>query len=470
MKTHDNELERSVLGGLMQCPELIREVYDVAGEDAFQRPAHREVLRLLLRMSEAGEGIDPFTVLCRIDEVCVGGRADRFVSREYVAEMPRLAPAVPEHLVKHAKTLRRHLRVKRLQNLALAIEADIKGEGQARTPEEAIARAEQGLTEIVTDAAGGDRWQAYADIVPDRLREIGERLANRGKLPGTPTGIPELDRRIGGLEDGCVYLVAGRPAMGKSLLEDQIARSFGRRGMAVGKFQLEMAAAKVAERAIVAEARVDNGRLRAGEIDPDTDWRRVCDGADRAAGLPVYVDDTPGLSIGEIRSRARQLQRRDPRLKLVTLDYIQLATVEGMRGANREERLATISKGLKVLAKELSLPVIVVAQLSRACEQRENRRPLPSDLRESGQLEQDADAIILIYRDEVYTKTACTCPGVAELIVAKARDGELGTAKVRFRGEFYSFDPLDDRHESRPSAAYRPPPSFVESDEDGSFY
>lgn len=440
------DTEAAVLGGLLLNADALDEVRAILRPETFHKPSHGALFALMCGLADRGVVPDATTVL---DEIEARGNATEVGGIGYVSGLPGHC-AVVENVAIYARQVRGHSRRARALLRARAIAEALQNDPEA-DPGELFGQA---LDEAEGDTGTADAWRSYEEIVYPRLEQIGER-ARSGVKPGEPTGIAELDRLLGGFEDGCFYILAARPAMGKSTIEAQIARAFGARGLAVGRFQLEMAAEKVAEREIVAEARVDNRKVRSGDLSTD-DWRQLCEGADRAASLPVFVDETPGLSIRAIRARARALKRRlartpsGPQLRLVTIDYIQLVTTDE-KGVQGEQRIATVSKQAKVMAKELGLPVFALAQLSRACEIRENKRPMMSDLRESGQLEQDADGIVFAYRDEVYTKEACTCPGVAELIVAKARDGELGTVRMAFRGPFYRFDALDDR---RPAGSW----------------
>ena len=447
---HNWETEKALLGGILVMPGVLPDVRASLRPEHFHRPAHGVLFRVLCQMADKGTPPDLITVCDHIEaaglEQQVGGLA-------YVMGLMSVS-AVSEMIPTYARRVRLHAEraaaIQRVREIEEALQSDPDADPAA-------------LFSSALDATERNRldrgtWHSYGEVVPARLDEIRKRAENPGQLPGISSGIPELDALVGGLEAGCVYVLAGRPSQGKSLVEDQIAASVARNFGSVGKFQLEMAKEKVAERVIVREGRVDNSRIRRGDLDEES-WRALCDGAERGAQLPIYIDDTPGLTIEELRGRARALKRMCPDLALLTIDYLQLlGTSQAPKGSNGESRMAIVSKQVKVMAKELGVPVIEVAQLSRACEQRENKRPIMSDLRESGQIEQDADAIVFVYRDDYYNKEASAKPGVIELIVAKARDGRLGTVERRFRGEFYAVDPIERRYEE---------PAYVGDEEDG---
>jgi replicative DNA helicase len=439
---HNWFTEAALLGALLLNPEPIADVRVQCPPSSFHRPAHQTLFRLMCQMADAGTPPDMITVL---DQVEARDMASSVGGLAYLTGLVQTA-AISENVTVYARRIRLH------SERAAAIERIRRMEERLLEDPDADPAALLSAALDATESSRPDRgtWHSYGDLIPARLQEIAERLNRPSTLPGISTGMPDLDALLGGLEPGCLYLFAGRPAMGKSLVEDQIAAHVARTVGPVGKFQLEMAKEKVAERVIVRESRFDNGKLRRGEVSQD-DWRLLCDGGERGAALPIYIDDTPGLTVEELRSRARALKRQFPGLALLTIDYIQLLqSAAAGRGASREERMANVSKAAKVMAKELGVPVIALGQLSRACEQREDKRPMMSDLRESGQLEQDADGIVFVYRDEVYTKDACPKPGIVELIVAKARDGRLGTVERAFRGEFYAVDELDRYHEAPP--------------------
>ena len=428
---HDWDLEAAVLGGILLQPSLLDDARGELSAENFHRPAHRMTWDLLCSLADRGIVPDPVTVIGEIERRAI---ADQVGGIAYVVALQSRCASVD--LVSPAYTGR----VKDLAARRAIILAARAIEEQAQSSaDEADVIAARGA-DLLTSAGvkrATDGWHAYASVVPAQVDAIGRRTEAPGEIVGVRTGIEALDAILLGLKGGDMVVLGARPAMGKTALIQQVTDYVGATQGAAGIFQLEMSEGGMAERSIVREAQVHATAVKTGRISTD-EWREVMAAGDRLAALPVYVDATPGLTVTQIRTRARALKSREPALRLLVIDYLQLIGTDG-RAGNREQEVAKISRGLKLLAKELDVPVVVLAQLSRGCEQREDKRPMPSDLRESGAIEQDADVILFIYRDEVYTKEACVRPGIAEIIVAKHRSGELGTAEVAWVGKHQTF-------------------------------
>lgn len=433
---HNWESERSVIGGLMLAPERLSDVRAVVTGEQFHRPAHRILFDLIVETADAGLAPDTMVLLNTIE---ARGMAEACGGLAYVIGCPQACMFV-DNVVSYARTVADHAVRRNLILACRAIEESVMtGEKSAV---DAVASAEatiRGVADQLPSAAVGG-WMPQSALLAAQLEEISARAQRPDDwTPGLPTGFPELDRKIGGLQAGRVYLITGRPAMGKSAFAQCIAEHVGRHA-AVGFLTLEMPGTEVAERALVQESRVNASSVRDGKINED-DWRRLCDAEERLSRLPIFVDDAPAASIAQIWAKARKLKEKCPQLGCLVLDYLQLASAEG-KGHSRQQELGKISRGLKACAKELGIAVVALAQLSRKCEDRPDKRPVNSDLREAGDLEQDADVILHLFRDEVYTKEASTKKGVAEVLIGKNRGGAPGTVEVAFIGHQYRFAPL----------------------------
>ena len=428
---HDWTLEAAVLGGVLLNPALLDDARGEVTSADFHRPAHRHLWDLVCSLADRGVTPDPVTVVAEIEHRAisdqVGGIAYVIGLQSRCANVDNVSPAYTGRV--------RDLSARRAIVLAArAIEEQAQG---SEDEADVIAARGADMLTSVGGKRGADAWHAYSAVVPAQVEAIGKRAEAPGEIVGVRTGIEALDAILLGLKGGDMVVLGARPAMGKTALIQQVTDYVGATQGPAGVFQLEMSEGGMAERSIVREAQVNATAVKTGRITV-AEWRDVMAAGERLAGLPVYVDATPGLTVTQLRTRARALKSREPGLRLIVIDYLQLIGADGKAG-NREQEVAKISRGLKLLAKELDVPVVVLAQLSRGCEAREDKRPMPSDLRESGAIEQDADVILFIYRDEVYTKEACVKKGIAEIIVAKHRSGELGTAEVAWVGKFQTF-------------------------------
>jgi replicative DNA helicase len=283
------------------------------------------------------------------------------------------------------------------------------------------------------------------DVVQDSIKLVEKLYDQKEPVTGVPTGLEKLDLKTAGFQPSDLIIIAARPSMGKTALALNIAQYVGthrKKGVAV--FSLEMSKEQLVLRLLCSEARVDNSKVRTGHLG-ERDFPRLVDAASRIAEAPVFIDDSPAITVTELRAKARRLNREHP-LSLIVVDYLQLMRSPGY-SHSREQEISDISRSLKALAKELSVPVIALSQLNRSVESRNDKRPVMSDLRESGAIEQDADIIMFIYRDEVYNQQSPD-KGVAELIISKQRTGPTGTVRVAFSPEFTRFDSLDEGHDA----------------------
>lgn len=430
MPPHSREAEESVLGSILMSVDALNEVMGRLEPDDFYIPAHQSIFRAVRNLFDTSQAIDAVTVA---EELRRMGELERVGGATYLTQLLDVVPSVSNvdyyaGIVEEHSQRRHLLRAgAAITDLALRIDDDIAA---------VLDRAEQ----TVLDVAGrklSDGIQPIGPLFFSTLEELEELEARGSEVTGLSTGFKDLDRKLTGLHPANLVIVAARPSMGKSALAANISTNVALKGHPVAFFSLEMSKEEVAQRMLCSEARIDSMKLRTGQIG-ETAWPRLTDAAGKLYEAPIFVDDSPVLTVTEIRAKCRRLKRRHG-LDLVVVDYLQL--MQGASRENRQQEIADISRGLKNLARELDLPVIAVSQLNRNLESREDKRPRLGDLRESGSLEQDADIVIFIYRDEYYNETS-EKKGIAEVIVAKHRAGATGTVEMTFMPEFTKFSDL----------------------------
>ncbi len=422
------ETERALLGGLLLDPGQLGEVAERLSPAAFSRPPHENLFALLLELQERDVSADIVTVL---DEI--GRRqAKDYDGVAYVAALPGACPSV-ENLGTYAERVREASVRRRLVEAANHIVEVVKNEPKDLPT--LLDEAERSIFDI-SQLSGRTDWHELSTVIDEQFMAIQARASASGELVGVTTGFYDLDRMLAGLHKGTLVILAARPAMGKTALALNMAVAAAAHGP-VGIFSLEMSRQELASRILCSVSEVDAERVRRGNLDA-ADWRRLTEGVERMHALPIEIDDTPGLTISQLRSKARRLitKRRD--ISLIIVDYLQLMQGTGGAKESRENVISNISRGLKILSKELQVPVLALSQLNRSVEARADKRPLPSDLRESGAIEQDADVILFIYRDDHYDKTSPD-RGLAEVIVSKQRAGSTGTVKLVFDGKYTLF-------------------------------
>lgn len=430
------DAEVSVLGASMLTPNVIPSVSEVVRPHYFYRQAHQRIFEAIEDLFSRGEPIDPITVseelANRAALEAVGGRA--FIHS--------LVAAVP------AATNARHYAEIVRENYYLRSLIKVGGEitemayRRERPPMELMDRAEQMVFDISETRVVGE-FSPITDLITENYAEL-ERTATVGQhTVGCQTGFQSLDELVGSFQPSNLVILAARPSMGKTAFALNIARNVAvDQGKGVGIFSLEMSKMEVVNRIMCAEARVDMWRVRRSKIEPN-EWSRLAAGCGVLHTAPIFVDDSASLTLMEMRAKARRLKARQKNLGLIVVDYLQL--MMGDTGAeNRQQEISRISRGLKILARELEVPVLALSQLSRQVEQRAGNRPVLSDLRESGSLEQDADLVLFIYRDEVYNKDSAD-KGTAEIIVGKQRNGPIGERKLAFAPSYARFADLETR-------------------------
>ncbi len=430
------DAEESVLGAMMLSPGAIgavSEVLDGDGRD-FYRESHARIYKAALALYGKGEPVDAITLVDELDErgdlEVVGGSAR---IHELATLVPASANARHYAQIVHETAILRGL---------IQAGGEIARLGWER-PGDAAALVDQ--AEQIVFELGQERASSEFSAIEDLLKESFERITHLYELgadvTGVPSGFRDLDRITSGFQEGNLVIVAARPGMGKSALGLGFAANVAvRTQQPVALFTLEMSKAEVTQRLMCAEAKVELHRLRTGRLAAD-DWPRLTAACDRLAKAPLYVDDTGSITMMEIRSKARRLKSKHPDLGLIVVDYLQLMT-SGTNPENRVQEVSQISRSLKVLARDLEVPIIAMSQLSRAVEQRHDKRPILSDLRESGSIEQDADIVTFIYRDDYYNPEDSPDPGVAEVIVAKHRNGPTDKVKLSFISQYAKFADL----------------------------
>ncbi|HEY3275408.1 MAG TPA: replicative DNA helicase [Syntrophorhabdaceae bacterium] len=427
------EAEQSLLGGLLIDAEAINKVADIVGPDDFYREAHSHIYEVILDLYDRNEPIDLLTVSSAGKDK---GIIERIGGITYLNTLVDLMPSAA-NIAQYAKMVREKALLRKLMNVATEIIE--KGHDAEMSAESYIDEAEKMIFQV-SESKLKPSFISVRDIVKENVKTIEKLSQSKQSVIGVPTGYKDLDGLTSGLQPSDLIVVAGRPSMGKTAFCMNIAQYVGDlEGGAspVGIFSLEMSKEQLVTRLLSSESQVGQSRLRTGALS-GADWQALARAAGKLCDSSIFIDDSPGLSVLELRARARRL-KKEHGLSLIIIDYLQL-----MRGRNstdrREQEISEISRSLKGLAKELNIPVIAISQLNRMVESREDRRPRLSDLRESGAIEQDADVIIFIYRDEVYNKNADDGnKGVAEIIVGKQRNGPTDTVRLAFLGECAAF-------------------------------
>ena len=427
------EAEESVLGAMLLSPGAIGAVSEILDASDFYRDSHATIYRTALALYAKGEPVDAITLVDALEE---RGELDAIGGRVRVHELAALVPATANaahyaRIVRETATLRGLIRV--------GGEIARLGWERPGETEELVDRAEQILFDLSQDRVTTE-FAHIDQLLKESFERITQLYEAGADVTGTATGFKELDRLTSGFQPGNLIIVAARPSMGKSALGLCMAANLAvREGVPVGIFTLEMSKSEVTQRLMCSEAKVESQRLRTGKLAVD-DWPRLTAACDKLAKAPIYVDDTGSINLMEIRSKARRLKSLEPNLGLILIDYLQLMT-SGTTAENRVQEVSQISRSLKVLARDLDVPILAMSQLSRAVEQRHDKRPILSDLRESGSIEQDADLVMFIYRDEYYNDESDQ-QGIAEVNVAKHRNGPTDGIKLSFLKRYAKFSDL----------------------------
>ena len=432
---HSNEAEQSVLGGLMLDNESYDHVTEVIGEHDFYRHDHRMVFRAITYLANKEEPYDAVTVseyLNDLDEL------EKMGGLVFLGGIVQNTPSAA-NIKAYAGIVRERSILRQLISVGSDI-SDAAFNTQGQDSSVILDEAERRVLEIAEQRARGRKgFQNIKDLLNKSLDRIDELFHSDNPLTGISTGFDDFDLQTSGLQPSDLIIVAGRPSMGKTAFAMNLAENAAiKSGEPVAIFSMEMPSEQLAMRMMSSLGRIDQHRIRTGKLEQD-DWPRLSSAVSLLSEAPLFIDDTPALSPGELRARARRLKRENGgKLGMIIIDYLQLMQGSGKQ-ENRATEISEISRGLKALAKELEVPVVALSQLNRGLEQRPNKRPIMSDLRESGAIEQDADVIAFIYRDEVYNEDSPD-KGVAEIIIAKQRNGPIGTTRLTFRGQFTRFE------------------------------
>lgn len=426
---HNIESEESVLGAMLLNEASISDVFERLRADDFYKPAHRRIFEAVVGLFGRGEPVDTVTVA---EELRRTGALEAVGGKPYLFHLVNSVPAASNaahyaRIVEETSLLRRLIEATQ-EAAALAFDS-------GDDVDDIVDQVEH-LVFSVAQRRLNDRFAHIRDLLHEHLEHVEALQLQGSGLTGVPTGFLDLDDLTSGFQPSNLIIVAARPSLGKTSLALNIAQGAAtEHQVPVAIFSLEMSKQELVQRLVCAEALVDVHKLRTGNLN-DNDWSRLANAVGRLADAPIYIDDTEALTVLEIRAKARRLKQRDG-LGLVIVDYLQL--MQGPRRAeNRQQEISEISRSLKILARELQVPVIAVSQLSRAVEQRQDKRPILADLRESGAIEQDSDIVMFIYRDEVYNPDT-TERGTAELLVAKHRNGPVGNVKLTFLPNYTKF-------------------------------
>lgn len=427
---HSIEAEQSVVGAILMDRDAITVAAEIICGDDFYQKAYGVIFDSVVELFNEGKPVDLITLQNRLREKAV---PEEISSLEFVRDLVTAVPTSANvkyyaEIVSEKATLRRLIKM----NEAIADECY-----QGQEPLEAILeRTEKQVFELVQNRGGNGEYVPIKQVVLNALEKIEKASKSKGTVTGIPTGFIDLDYKTSGLQPSDLILVAARPSMGKTAFVLNIAQHVAfKQNRTVAIFSLEMSKEQLVNRLLAMESHVDSQNMRTGNL-KDEDWTKLVEGADIIGRSNLIIDDTPGISIAEMRSKCRKY-KLEHNLGIIMIDYLQLMSGSG-KSDSRQQEISDISRSLKALARELSVPVIALSQLSRAVEQRPDHRPMLSDLRESGAIEQDADVVMFLYRDDYYNKDTDT-PNIAEVIIAKQRNGPIGTVQLMWRPELTKF-------------------------------
>lgn len=433
---HSIEAEQSVLGGLLLDNNAYEKISDLVSEADFYRDEHRRIFRAIQRMQERGKPADVVTVAESLDTT---GETEHTGGLAYLGELAANTPSAA-NIRRYGEIVRERAILRQLVTAGDEIASSALNP-LGREPKTLLDEAE---AKVFAIAESGMRHQTGFQHINPLLTQVVERIQelhdrdNPSDITGIPSGYHDLDKMTSGLQPGDLIIVAGRPSMGKTSFSLNIAEHVAiEYGAPVAVFSMEMGGTQLAMRMLASVGRLDQHKVRTGRLNDD-EWSRLSYALGKIHEKAIYIDETPALNPIDLRARARRLHRQCGKLGLIVIDYLQLMS-SNSNGENRATEISEISRSLKSLAKELEVPVIALSQLNRSLEQRPNKRPVMSDLRESGAIEQDADVIMFIYRDEVYNPDSQE-KGTAEIIIGKQRNGPIGSIRLTFIGEYTRFE------------------------------
>ncbi|MEE0127729.1 MAG: replicative DNA helicase [Clostridia bacterium] len=428
---NDVEAEQAVIGSMLTDRDAVISAIEILKEEDFYREDNKTIYEAILNLYNRSEPIDIITLKAELTSM---GMFEKIGGLEYIVGLPEKVPTTANveryiNIVKEKSELRRLIKA--------ANEIIEQGYDPTENIDDIMNSAEKKIFNIMQDK-DQKTYSAIKDVLVDAFTELEQLYNQKQHITGVPTGFIDLDYKMAGLHNSDLILIAARPAMGKSAFALNIATNAAVKAKVPAVlFSLEMSKEQMVNRILCSEAMVDSNKVRTGKIDDD-DWIKLADTMGDLSEAPIYIDDTPGISINEIRAKCRKL-KLERNIGLVVIDYLQLVQGSSKRASgSREQEISEISRSLKILAKEINVPVIALSQLSRAPEQRPDHRPMLSDLRESGAIEQDADIVMFLYRDDYYNEDS-EDKGLAEVIVAKHRAGSTGTVKLVWLGNYTKF-------------------------------
>ncbi len=437
------EAEQAVLGAILLDGEALTVVMERITSDDFYRSAHQRIFEAMVDLSEENEPVDLITLTASLQ---TRQQLEEVGGVSYLSELAKAVPTSANvdyyaQIVEEKSMLRRLIRA--------ASEIVSNGFASAEDVGDIIDQAEQRIMEI-SNRRSGNGFISIRDVLMEVFERVEFLHQHKGGTTGIPSGFPALDKMTSGFQKSDLIIVAARPSVGKTAFALNIAQNVGVRGKeTVAIFSLEMAASQLVQRIICAEANVDAGRMRTGFLEPD-DWEKLTMAISTLSEANIYIDDSPTITVSSIRTKCRRL-KKEKGLSMILIDYLQLVHSRARNSENRQQEVSEISRTLKAIARELEVPVIALSQLSRGVEQRQDKRPLMSDLRESGSIEQDADIVAFLYRDDYYNQDS-EKKNIIEIIIAKQRNGPVGTVELVFLKNYNKFVNLDRTH-SEPAAA-----------------
>jgi len=436
---HSLEAEQAVLGGLMLDEQAWDRVSDRITEEDFYRRDHRLIFRALYQLAAEGSPRDAITVSETLTRL---GELDNAGGLVYLGELVRNTPSAT-NIAAYADIVRERSVLRQLIRISNEV-SDTAFQPQGATAQDILDQAERKIFAIAEQQQKGGGPQLLKPLLGKALDRIDRLFQSNEAITGLSTGFSDLDDRTSGMQNGDLIIVAARPSMGKTTFSmNLVENALMRTDKAVLVYSMEMPAEQIVMRMLSSLGRIDQTRVRSGKLEDD-DWPRLTSTMTLLADRRLLVDDSPSLSPNDVRTRARRVAREQGGIGLIMVDYLQLMRVPGME-SNRVNEISEISRSLKALAKEMECPVIALSQLNRSLEQRPNKRPVMSDLRESGAIEQDADVIMFIYRDEVYNPESPD-KGTAEIIIGKQRNGPIGSIRLAFLGKYTRFEDLAPEH------------------------
>lgn len=434
---HDLEAEQAILGSMLTDKDAVIASVEVLKEEDFYREDNKAIYTAILNLYTRADPIDIITVKSELESM---GKLDQIGGLEYLAQLPEKVPTTANAL-KYIKIVEEKSTLRTL--IKAANEIIESGYNQTEEVDDIMEGAEKKIFNIM-QKKGEKSYSAIKDVLVESFTQLEELYNRKQHITGVPTGYTELDYKTAGLHGSELILIAARPAMGKTAFALNIATNAAVRAKTpVAIFSLEMPKEQLVNRILCSESMVDSNKVRTGKLE-ENDWTKLAESIGPLSESEIYIDDTPGISITEIRAKCRKL-KLEKNIGMVVIDYLQLVQgSNGRRSGNREQEISEISRSLKILAKEINVPVIALSQLSRAVEQRPDHRPMLSDLRESGAIEQDSDIVMFLYRDDYYNKET-EKKDIAEVIIAKHRGGSTGTIELLWLGSYTKFVNLERR-------------------------